>query len=333
MHKKIFFFLSVLIFISVSCKNKSRKFDVDISEINIKDVKIKRYEKALFSIDTNNLKSELKDLSNEYKIFLNVDFDDKSNLMQIYDFITDKKIIELNDSCFKKYPDLIDIEKETTTAFKYFKYYFPDNNIPEVYTYISNFDFENQIIFNNTDLIIALDMYLGKDFKTYQVYGIPKYKILWYNKQSIVRDCFKTIAEYNLNGMTRNKTLLDFMVVKGKVLYFLDAILQSTKDEIKINYTKEQLQWCQENEAAIWAFIIEGNFLYSNDYLKINKFINEGPFTSYFSQESPARTGWFIGWQIVKSYMNHNKNITLSQLFKENDSQKILINSKYKPKK
>lgn len=333
MQKKIFFFLSVLIFILGSCNKKNRNLKVNISKINIKTIKIKRYEKALFNIDTNNLKSELKGLSKDYKVFLNADFNDPENLEQIHDFITDKNIIELYNNCIKEYPDLNDIEKDITTSLKYYKYYFPNNNIPEVYTYISNFDFENPVIFNNDDLIIALDMYLGKDYKTYQTFGIPRYKTQWYNKKSIVRDCFKAIAEYKLNNIQRNKTLLDFMVERGKLMYFLDAVLPGTNDEIKINYTTKQLQWCKDNEAEIWAFIIERNLLYSKDYLIINKFINEGPFTSYFSRESPARTGWFIGWQIIKSYMNHNKDVTLEQLFNENDSQKILMSSKYKPKK
>ncbi|MCD6111788.1 MAG: hypothetical protein J7J86_00820, partial [Bacteroidales bacterium] len=123
MQKKIFFFLSVLIFILGSCNKKSRNLKVNISKINIKTIKIKRYEKALFNIDTNNLKSELKGLSKDYKVFLNADFNDPENLEQIHDFITDKNIIELYNNCIKEYPDLNDIEKDITTSLKYYKYY------------------------------------------------------------------------------------------------------------------------------------------------------------------------------------------------------------------
>ena len=63
----------------------------------------------------------------------------------------------------------------------------------------------------------------------------------------------------------------------------------------------------------------------------IGKFMNDGPFTSVFSKTSPARTGWFVGWRIVSLYMARN-NVSMQELFRENDSQKILKLSKYKPK-
>jgi uncharacterized protein YjaZ len=39
----------------------------------------------------------------------------------------------------------------------------------------------------------------------------------------------------------------------------------------------------------------------------------------------------WVGWQIVKSYMKSNKEVTLSDLMNEIDAQKILSKSKYRP--
>jgi uncharacterized protein YjaZ len=61
-------------------------------------------------------------------------------------------------------------------------------------------------------------------------------------------------------------------------------------------------------------------------------FMVDGPFTSSFSQESPARTGAWLGWQIVKAYMKKN-NVSLKQLLDNVDSQEILEKSGYKPGK
>ena len=63
----------------------------------------------------------------------------------------------------------------------------------------------------------------------------------------------------------------------------------------------------------------------------VSKFTGEGPFTTGFVKESPARTGVWIGWNIVKKYMDKNANISLDQLMHETDAQKILSLSKYKP--
>jgi hypothetical protein len=43
--------------------------------------------------------------------------------------------------------------------------------------------------------------------------------------------------------------------------------------------------------------------------------------------------GRWIGWQIVRSYMKKNKETSLSELFSFSDSQQILSESGYKPKK
>jgi uncharacterized protein YjaZ len=100
-----------------------------------------------------------------------------------------------------------------------------------------------------------------------------------------------------------------------------------------MGYTKEQLEWCIKNESNIWAFFIEQKLLYSTVVQQYIKYISDGPTTNGLPKESPAKIGAWIGWQIVKAYMNNNPAITLEQLLKEKDAQKILNNSNYKPKK
>jgi len=39
----------------------------------------------------------------------------------------------------------------------------------------------------------------------------------------------------------------------------------------------------------------------------------------------------YLAYKIVNSYMNKKKNITLDQLLREENAQKILQESKYKP--
>jgi uncharacterized protein YjaZ len=88
-----------------------------------------------------------------------------------------------------------------------------------------------------------------------------------------------------------------------------------------------------KNEGHVWAAIIENRMLYSNDGRVVRVFTTDGPFTSEFSKESPPLLGSWIGWQIVRKYMERNTEVSLSQLLQETDSQKILSMSKYKPAK
>jgi uncharacterized protein YjaZ len=103
-------------------------------------------------------------------------------------------------------------------------------------------------------------------------------------------------------------------------------------ENIKIGYSQEQIDWSKKNEANIWAFFIQNNLLYNADYYKIRSFITEAPTTKGFKNSPPRMTEW-IGWQIVKSFMENNKNISIKDLLNLNDAQKILKDSKYKPNK
>jgi hypothetical protein len=103
-------------------------------------------------------------------------------------------------------------------------------------------------------------------------------------------------------------------------------------ETILLDYPEMQWQWAKNSEATVWAFLIENEMLYSSEMQPIQKFISDGPFTSYFGAESPPRLGAFVGWKIISSYMNHHPDISPEQLMKNYNAQEILNNSGYKPK-
>lgn len=325
-------FLFFIIFIIFSC-NFNKRTNIDVSDVKIKDVKIKRYGKELFEINPDYIKNELKQLAKNYKYFLDADLDDTLNIIQIHEYITDPKLIEIYNESIKKYPELNNLEDDLTLAFKHYKYYFPDKKIPEVFTYISGLQYEYPVQYFDNILIIALDLYLGKDYIPYRQIRLPAYKIKRMEEEYILNDCMKEIAEVNFLQQEPERTFLDEIIKKGKVLYFLDALTHQTPDTVKIGFTSNQLQWCRDSEANIWKFLINNNILFSADYQVIKKFTLDGPFSASFSKESPARIGNWLGWQIVRAYMNKNKDVTLNELMLETDAQKILTKSKYKPKK
>lgn len=126
-------------------------------------------------------------------------------------------------------------------------------------------------------------------------------------------------------------SLLSQMIHEGKVMYFLDAILPELSDTLKIGFTKRQLDFCKESEASMWAFLAEHKLLFSTDRMSIKRFMDDGPYTSAFTDQSPARTGTWIGWQIVRSYMKEHKEVKLADLMEMKDFQAILNQSGYQP--
>jgi hypothetical protein len=330
MRNTIFLFLLTIIGLHACQNSAKRNLDIDTNKIDLEPVDILRYEKALFSIDPENIKSGLKTIAPDFPAFLSADLDDTLNIIQLHQFVTNPLNQKLFDSVVAKYPDLTFLEHEFTKAFKRFKHHFPEKNIPDVYTYVSGLLYEMPVQFFNDDMIIALDMYLGAGLEDYRKMRIPLYKIQNMNRNHIVKDAMVELFLYHFE-MKPGKDFLQLMINKGKQLYFLDAMQPSTADHIKIGYTPEKLDWCVQNESRIWAFIIQNDLIYSSDSQINRKFFVDGPFTSDFSSDSPARIGEWMGWQVVSAYMNNNPEIDLQQLFDNQDAQKILRNSGYKP--
>ena len=87
-----------------------------------------------------------------------------------------------------------------------------------------------------------------------------------------------------------------------------------------------------QNEHNVWSYFIENKLLFSTEVSKTKKFIDDAPFTTAFSKDSPPRLGQFIGWKIMTEYAAKT-GADIKEVMNEADSQKILSVSKYKPKK
>ena len=112
-------------------------------------------------------------------------------------------------------------------------------------------------------------------------------------------------------------------------------MLPNYSSHVVIGYTKDKMQWSIRNEANIWAYFIENKLLFSSHQQNKMRFIEDAPFSKFytsFDRESPGRIGQWVGMKIVEAYMNSHPDLTLTDLIKETDAQKILRESRYKPK-
>ena len=321
----------VVALITISCNENYNNFAVDSSKLKIEEVNIHRYGKQLFDIDTNNFINEVRGIKEEFVLFLGEDLDDTTKLAPLYEYVTDTTLIYIAASVNELYPDLSYLENELSIAFGRYDYFFPDFNSPVVYTYVSNLYYEKPIIYDDSVLVIGLDVYLGPNFKLYRSLGLPNYKIRRMTSDYISIDVMKSIYEKNLLKRNKQKTLVDKMIESGKLFYYLDAVLPYTPDSLKIGYTNKQMRWIEKNRKNVWAFLVNNNLFYSPDFKIQSDFLKEAPFTSSFSNESPPRIGQWLGWQIVRKYMKNHPDVSLSALIRNNDYQKIFNESGFKP--
>lgn len=321
------------VFILCGCGGNESRWEVNLSSTDVPEVNIKRYGKALFSADTAHLVQELKGLQEGFLFFLGGDLDDPDNVERIRNYVSDTVLREVANDVITAYPHLDDLEIELTEAFRHFRYHYPSLRLPSVYSYISGLDYENRIALVDSVLIIAIDLYLGSDYEKYSRAVIPGYIIRRLEKKYIVPDCMREMGESLVRPEYTGNTLLDQAVRQGKILCFMQAMQPGQPDSVIMGYTEAQMDWAASHEADMWGFIIENRFLYTSDMMVIRKFVQDGPFTSFFGNESPPRLGWWIGWKIVKAYLDKRPETELKELLNIYDAQEMLRVSGYKPSK
>jgi len=326
----------VFILLLFSC-TKNNRFVINTSDIDV-SINIKRLDTDLFNIDTDSIEKQIPVLQKKYGNFFDLYSTKIINLgnsnSKIYPeylkgFITDYTINNIHDKTIEIIPDVKLLNKKLTSSFKRYKYYFPDKTIPAVYTFTGGFN--QSIVIADSILGIGTDKYLGNDCEYYDRLKIPNYqqKNMHYNK--IPSDCIKAwiTTEFVFNDSIDN--LANNIIYNGKIQYFLDALMPNESDTLKFGFTNIELNWCIQNEQEMWTYLIENKLLFTTNYMTINKLINPAPFTSGFPQKSPGKAIIWLGREIVYAYMNKNPNISIPELMNEDDYQKILTESRYKP--
>lgn len=339
-HLQIYlFFFSCLL--ASSCNNKK---DVDVSAIKL-NLTIERFDTDLNTITPSNIASKTQELRKKYTWFYDDYMEqmlgvgspaDSAYLQSLSTVLTNQDYLSLKASTEKAFPDTRKQEQELTDAFKHVLYYYPKQKVPRLISFISGFSVQTPI--GNDYIGIGLDMFLGEHGAQYYPalrQSIPQYIARRFTPENItprVMEAF--IREEMFRESDDDRNLLAKMVHNGKILYAMDRFLPDVADTLKIGYTGKQLAWCQENEGGIWAYLLENELLFNSDYMQIQKYLAEAPFTPGLGQNSDSapKIGVWAGWQIVKKYMDKNPEVTLQQLMQQRDPQKILSDSKYKPK-
>jgi hypothetical protein len=231
----------------------------------------------------------------------------------------------------KKYSSERKLKVDLEGLFKHIKYYFSNFKTPNVVTANSDVDYRNKIFISDNMLVISLDNYLGSDHFFYE--GIPSYVVENMKESQIISDVASIYSQMYAPKI-QSRTFLAQMIYYGRILYLKDLWLTNASDEVKIGYSQEKLKWIQENETQVWRNFVENEYLYSTNPKLVSRFINPAPFSKFYLEidnESPGMVGRYIGWQIVKSYMDNN-NVGLDKLLTLSEEE-IFKKSKYKPKK
>lgn len=321
MNKLIFILLIVaqLLFNSCTEEDKTAK---EIDKISV-TIDVSRFDQDFAATTADNLMV----VKNKYPYLFPQQYSDSVWIAKTKDTIQQ----ELNTEVQKAFPNFDTETKDLELLFKHIKFYYPKFPVPQVVTLTSDVGYENRVILADSLLLIGLDNYLGANHKFYT--GFQGFVASGLDKQYLVSDVATEFCSHVMPNQ-KGRTFLDQVIYYGKQLYLKDKLMPFQSEEQRIVYTPEQLAWAKANEEEIWKYFVERELLFSTNKQLQLRFLDPAPFSKFqleLDSESPGRLGRYMGWQIVRAFMENNK-VTVQQLIAI-PAEEIFKKSNYKPKR
>ena len=297
---------------------------------------ITRFDKDLYHFLHETMSQE--ELLEKHRSFLNLFGENIINIgssdsldffLRLENYFSHPALKQLYEDEINTFADISSIEKDISFGLQFFNDNFDPINIPAVYLHTSGLS--QNIVISEDFLSISADKYLGIEYALYRDFFYD-YQREDMTPNQMAPDCLLGFLMSVFPAPSDNNTcLLDRMIYEGKLRYLLTLALPSYSIETIMKYTEVQENWFKTYEADVWELLIQEKHLYSQDRMTIDKYIQEAPYTAFFSNESPDKLGIRIGFQIIKSFMKEKSQTSLQELMQNTNSQMILNISKYKP--
>lgn len=220
-------------------------------------------------------------------------------------------------------------------VFQRMEHYFPEIKSPQVFSFSSGLLLiENPVIWQRQDnrLFIDTSSFLGKKNPAYK--GIPEYLTNVLDKEFLSSKTAGALATALYAYDPKERTFLDKMIYEGKILSIKKALLPNTPDRKLLEYNTKQWDWAEQNEAGMYNYFVEKNYIYSVDPALDSRFLQFGPFSKFYTEtdnETSPSVGKYIGFKICQKFLNEHPEVSLKDFLKM-PAQEIFNQAKYKPK-
>lgn len=316
------------------------RWDVDTSAVD-SDLIFHRLDRDIFSEDYQSQKEKMNTIAEKYGNFAQIyttdimqagPVDNPMTAELLNRFSSDPNWRELQNQIDNTFPNLNAEEEALESAFKRYAVFFKADTLPQLVAYNSGF---NIGIYPTPQWLgVGLEWYAGSDYpliKRLPPDLFPQYKRNKFKPKYLVPNALKGWLLVRFQEEMGEENLLGRMVFSGKILFLTSVLMEAKSDARLLNYTDKQYQWCTDESYSIWKHLVESDLLFTSDVMEINKWMNDGPFTPGMPPESPGGVGNWIGFEMVKAYMEENENASLSELMANTNHREFL--KYYKPAK
>ncbi len=293
-----------------SCKRDPLNVDpsktvVDISFYNIDSLLIHSDSSALANVHAD-LKVKIPELY-DYQVgycFQIGKVSDSAFVRSFLEYKRDTFIQKLEAEIQSKFPTTGIYRTDITQGFKYLKTHIPSIKTPKSIVFMNSL-FASNAFSSQEEIGIGLERYLGFDSPNIQrLPSEPFYS--WvkegmdvkYLERDAVASWIMTHVVPEVDG-----NLAEKMIRWGKVLYLTEAAYPKKDKQIILRYTEDGYNWAIENEAFLWKYLIDEQLLFKLDEKITQNMLSDGPFTPGLPEKGPDRLGQYLGWRIVKNFM------------------------------
>lgn len=325
----------LLLFGMVACQFGEYEAPVILDKPDF-EVEFFRADKALFTADSSNLLATepFKSHTDFTKVYV-------ENVMRFAPvnspMLNDQVKLYTQDAIWKGvqheldsvFADMQSVEDEMENILKGIAEKLPFVSVPQrVFFYNSGF---NVAVYPEKEfLAVGLEWFMGNNSEYVSMLppsNYPMYKKEKMKRQNLVSDALRGFLLSSLYTPLVEENALNTMVFYGKCLFVLEQCSKLSEAEV-LNYTDDELAWASENESNTWKRLVSEEWLFSKNQKLMSQLTNNGPFTPGFPQDSPARLGWYTGYQMVKDFANEHQNENLKFIV---DAQAEKVLKFYKP--
>ncbi len=314
----------------LSTKASSRKQLPDISHITI-HLEVDRLEQELFSSSSREAIHAFLERNKRFAtqfLGLHATATEEQLTEQLYAMINDPDIRALYGEVQQVFGYISTIQQQLETAFRYLCYYYPDFTPPQVATFITGM---YRDLYVSEDLIvIGLDFFMGERARV-RPFELPQYILRAYQPAYIVPRVLLLLSRQFIKDDHTDLTLLADMIYYGKSCHFAQTLLPQVDASVILAYTPEQLLDVHQHRHIVWEHFVENELLYVINPLTKNKYVSDRPFVSEIGKRCPGNIGRWLGWEIIKSYLDRHPTTTLPLLMNHHCAQELFVQSGYRP--
>ena len=310
----------VLIFAFVFIGCTSDPLDVDVSNVDL-TIEFHNIHSELYKANSKELIEAHKDYKKEipeiYDYYLGACMEfpenmaDSSFVNQMNFLKNDPVMKDFERAIDKKFSSFSKIEAKLIDGFKHLKYHLPKEKMPTDIIYI-NSRLQSNVFCTENEISIGLERYLGAKADVIEKYLDPRIFFNWIKEgmdsKFLERDVLAGwISTHIIEESEGN--LAERMIRWGKVLYLTKASFPEMEEHLIMRYKKSGWDWAVENELQFWEYLVNQKELFASEELNVANMINPGPTTSGLPEKgAPDRMGQFIGYRMVRHYMEEKED-------------------------